>query len=306
LKRCAILGFMVLLLCGSLRISASDIPPEVSLFVRTVVQLKTQPVENTSVFASIALSQLAEAYYNEVDLVYNADQDATKKQYRWARAVESFANELVRLNDRIIQGGVSEIKLLPLTEPVIHVDNYFVTLTHPRPDQQAAFEHAILAEYCAQMNCDVVSASVADATSAKAESTKDIAELNWQFAADGANCSYRGLRLKFGREVDFKTVRTRCTVLINEVTKLSSALRWQQQHNVVIEWPKITVSSMQQRNEHSITLNSFGDATVAEVPLLNGSPDLLQAVLPWLRANLNGDALSADINATHYRWPTTP
>lgn len=256
-----------------------------SLFARTVDQLTTSSPEQSALFASIALSQLADAYYQEADLVHDAHRKPSKKQQRWASSVMSYAQEISLFNDRIIQGSDARVILYPHTDAVVKVDNKLITLSHPRMDQQSAFEESVLQRYCELVACVAPS----HPRWPPAEVQPRVAQqLNWRFTEQGANCSQQGLTINFGQGDGFKALRHHCAELFGELDNLLSAMQWHERHGVVIDWNRVSISEMHNRSDHVVVLNGLGDTAVANIPHLYSSQALFNELTPWLQARLDG------------------
>lgn len=271
----------------------------VSLFSRTVVQLDQSPPENSAVFANIALSQLATAYYDEVDIVYS--HKATRKQTRWARSVTNYVHDIVLMNDSIVKGAQPSVRLYPHSEAVVQVGNRLITLAHPRVDEQSAFELSVLQEYCALIVCTSVT-ETATAVADWASSDAPLSQFDWKFSANGATCSHDKLTIQFDESANLKRLRSQCSELFNELEALIKALRWQRKHGVQIDWNFLAINAMQSREEHSVLLNGFGDTAALSLPRLAQAQSLLQDLAPWIQARLDGVAVIYEIRSQSYSW----
>ncbi|BFM09330.1 hypothetical protein [Halioxenophilus aromaticivorans] len=294
--------FLAVLAAGPSLALSNDQVDSANLFARTIVQLKQMPQENSAIFANIALSHLATAYYDEIDVVYS--RDANRKQTRWARSVTDYVHGIVLLNDSIVKGAQPAVRLYPHSEAVVQVDNRLITLAHPRVDQQSAFEQGVLVEYCALVDCVPLAESPTQLASAGdfAHAGSDVREMDWQFSSAGTTCSHGQLTIQFNSSDNLKRLREECSELFNELESLISALHWQRQHGVLIDWNFLTVNAMSGRDESSVLLNAFGDTTVVALPRLVKAQTLLSDLTPWLQARLDGVNVIYEIRSQQYNW----
>lgn len=267
---------------------------QVTLFARTVAQLDSAAPDNSALFATIALSRLADAYYQEAEIVYETGRSASKKQRRWARSVSAYAQEIVYLNDQIINGAPASVLLYPHSETVVKVSGRLITLSHPRMDQQAIYEQSVLQQYCELMACTSTDAG-ADDWARREQQRAENPQVNWRFTESGSNCSQQGLTITFGQTSEFRTLRNKCTELFAELDSLIQALHWQQRHGVRIDWNRLSISAMHQGDDHVVVLNGVGDSVVASLPQLYVAKELFQELTPWLQAQLDGASVIYEI-----------
>jgi hypothetical protein len=265
-----------------------------SLFERTVLALQDAPENTRREFASIALSQLAEAYRNEAELVQR-DISKSKKLQRWSREVASYGNELLFFRDSVVSGMPVKLILQPLSGTIIEVADQQTILTHPRPKQQSALESQILKQFCTTGFCDTLVA----APEVPIPDRSPQGNTRWQFTADGAICSNRSIQLVFANAAELSRQRKICDDLFSEVYLLRKELHWQQEHGVTIDWDILKVHPVSPE-QHLLRLNRSGDHVVAELHLLQANPALLTSLIPWLRNQLAGTPRSITLQADQF------
>lgn len=296
LSLCKSLRFGTLVLLLSLPLGSAAQDPDPSLFYRTVIALQTAPEEWKTGFASIALSKLIDAYWQEAELA-RTDSSDNPKLARWARGVARYANDLSAISNSIEQGETVTLEYLAGQQAAITVDGASVMLTHPRPDQQTYYEQQVLDEFCSIGPCDELTAT----KPADFDSDRSPAAPEWQFSSDGPVCAYRGIAVSFQQGVKLASVRPLCQQLVTELAAVVRQLDWQHRHHVSINWQALSLTSVSQRTQHLLQVNEAGDSALLQAPVLASRPDLLRALTPWLKAQLNGQSLPVALPASHYQ-----
>lgn len=258
-----------------------------SLFSRVTTALETASGEQRARFAEIALKQLADAYLSEARIVYQSHTQIGSDQLQWVRSVEGYAGELGHLRERIEVGEPARIDSQLLTAPMIVVANYRVMLTHPRPDQQLAFEHQVLEQFCQQDRCEDLLANNNNVeNSGPSAAADESVRPKWEFSMAGPACAEKGIHISFEYGTNFRQVRALCNSFFKELESLLDALRWQQNHQVLIDWSHLRIDPSTGQSQQVLLINGFGDTVVVSLPLLYEEPKLLSATAPWLKARL--------------------
>jgi len=176
-----------------------------------------------------------------------------------------------------------------------------VILTHPRADQQAAFEQRILQEFCARNECSLLSAR--DPTQEPIPVSVSSVKPLWAFTESGPMCSHQGIQLRFDGVQNVARRRSVCEQFLQEATILANEIAWQRRHGVSVEWDSLMIRPTPQRPEHLVQLNAAGDSILATMPLIYGSPGLLAHLTPWLQSRFTGNApVTVQLYATQYGW----
>ncbi|MDO8862607.1 hypothetical protein Q6D67_12930 [Haliea sp. E1-2-M8] len=305
------LALLVFLLSGLA--TAADM----SRFQRLVVSLGQAEPAIRGRFARIALLEMAEIHLAEAGLARNQTaQDAEPERLLgWARAVEAYAGQLLRLHEDVEQGA--PVLLLPglVGDTAILVGERSIIISHPRRDQQQALEQAILHVFCGRENClQLLAARVELAPEPILESPSSRPP-SWSFTRSGPVCEQSGLQIQFPAAAgpgagNLAQYRSLCRQLFAELQLLVAALRSQLRQGVVPEWGALAISATPHRPEHSIRLNSAGDSLLLAVPLLHSTPGLLGHILAWLRPLAeSGVAPGLVLQARDLGWfgsPVTP
>ena len=272
---------LALLLCGC---PAHADQPNTE-FARIVAALKTAPPEWRMEFASLALTELADAYLSEADLAQADQQGNLVKKRRWSRAVQRFADQLLLLKMQVEQDQDVSFQLSSATETVVEASGQQAMLSYPRPGQQLAFEQKLLEVFCQQRDCSSLSSTV-PASEPKPVAT-DITP-DWAFTEDGLECSFQGLSFRFAFDQASGNLREHCIALFREVGRLTHELSDLQQFGVVIDWQDISIQPTRIAEEQAVQLNASGDTVLLPIPLLQANPKLLPLLLPWLAERLQG------------------
>jgi len=260
-------------------------------FGRTVVALQTATAEVRAQFASLALGQLANAYIMEAGLAITDQVGRQGKQRRWSRSVERYANELLILKMDIDNGMDVRIQMTPSTGAIVQVAEHRVVLSYPRPNQQTAYEQALLETFCQQQDCNAL--ALAEPQTAPLFSNEFV-EPSWSFNEDGARCGGNGLTLQFRLTDRLAAQRGFCTALFQEVEELVAELSRQQDYGVMIDWQNLAILKLRQDMGYEVSLNDEGDSFVLQLPVLAAMPKLLPLLRPWLARRVNSRSAQAN------------
>ena len=274
-----------------------------SRFQRTAIFLQNADAELQADFASVALSRLAHVYMAEAELARDEFQRERKdrKLLAWSQAVERYAHQLPLLQEDIELGFPVFLRPDQRNTLTVAVGDRVVMLSHPRSDQQAAFEQSILALFCARHPCNEFTPST-DSVSAIPVSTAQI-KPEWNFSENGPVCSHQQISVEFSRKADLAHARTLCTQFLHEAMSLAQEISWQHRHGVDVDWLRLSMHATPGRPEHRIQLNSLGDSILIVAPLLHRSPELLQDLQGWFKSEMSGDeAVPVILKASKYGW----
>lgn len=276
------LALVLALISFSTALQAQELAPQ-SRFDRTVSALNAADVQARRRFADIALLQLAEIYMAEADLARRQSEAAAdpEKLLAWSRAVDRYASQLGLVLDDIEFGFPVEIRNNPHEVSSVSVGGRTIMLAHPRSDQQLAYEHNILREFCVGNACAALTAGEEELAPIPVTTATVVAR--WEFSAGGPVCSYRGLTIHFKGVGDLGEQRRLCQQLLEEAETLATELAWQQRHDVAIDWANLQIIATPGKPDHLVVLNKSGDSLLVTVPLLFSTPGLLIDLSPWMR-----------------------
>ena len=280
-------------------------PPE-SRFVRTATALADATDSERSDFASIALAELAVSYQAEADLARHQSLEGKpdRKLGSWSAAVYGFVDQLVLVQEDIELGFPVELRQLYAQVIGVVTGGRTVILSHPREDQQAAYEQRVLADFCARHDCQRLTSMVDGEEPEPIPVTAEGPNPAWDFRESGPACSHRGISLQFATTANLGNRRAICRQLMQEAETLAAELAWQRRHGVVIDWPRLSMQATPLRPEHIVTLNQAGDSILVAAPLFYRTPDLLRQLTPWLRQRYDGDHQAAvvELQAADLGW----
>lgn len=277
-----------------------------SRFQRTVVYMREATPGLRADFADTALRHLSVAYTLEAEL---AREEAgmpggDRTLLAWSVAVEQYASALPLLLEDIELGFPVELSVAREESPGVAVAGRTVILSHPRPDQQSVFEGAVLADFCARHDCEQFTPGTDSPQPIPVTTT--LVKPDWSFTEKGPICAYRGIEVRFSGNRELARHRMICEQFLQEVMTLIDELAWQRRHAVKIDWDGLVIKLTPHRPEHRVQLNANGESILLAVPLLYGSPGLLQDITGWLRLRLDGDqSATLQIEAVQYGWEGT-
>lgn len=283
--------------------AAAEDPAQMTRFQRTAQYLQHASPELRSEFAATALSSLASAYYAEADVARAESRKPGRHANlrAWSATVDRFASQMPLLLEDIQLGFPVRLALGADKSLAITVADRTVILSHPRLNQQTAFEQDILVTFCAAHNCEQILPAAGEAQPIPVSTAQ--LRPSWTFNAQESLCAYRGLTVRFRSTHDMANARLLCEQLLQEVVTLADELAWQQRHAVTIEWGHLAIQATPRRPEHMVQVNALGDAILVTVPVLFSSPGLLNDVLPWIRQRVNDQPeVGVDLDADRYGW----
>ncbi len=288
------------LLAASLALTGA-FAAELSRFQRTVSSLQAAEPEVRGEFATAALTELLEIYLAESDLARSeaAADEENRKLYTWALAVDRYSGQLEAVLAHVEQGLPVAIRMTGTGGIAIRVDERQVMLTHPRRNQQSAYEQRVLMEFCGRNDCDGLTASRMPLR-LPLYSDASAPQPSWVFTDDETVCSYDGIQVFFGSTRQLASLRAGCQAFFQEISDLLTEMTWQQLHGAAIEWDALAIRATPGQTEHFVTLNAPGDTVLASLPLLYANPDLLVQVAPWLRERSKGQDASLVLDGS--RW----
>lgn len=277
-----------------------------SRFTRTLSALSVGEGAPRLVFANIAIIQLVEIYTAEADLARNQAHESNNLKLRgWAAAVEQFNDDLFLVLEDLEVGFPVAFLVRTQGPAVLQVAGRTVLLTHPRADQQVAYEQRVLIEFCRRENCDELTAvkTVAEPIPVSVIAKKPV----WSFTDEGPVClSIDGdIRVQFPSTRNLPLFRDQCRQFLQEVRALELDIRWQTRHGVVFEGDKIQIEHQPLGTEHRARLNTAGDLVLLALPLLYQSPLVLKQIGPWMSDRITGGEIRVlNVDAVNITWET--
>jgi hypothetical protein len=284
-----------------------------SRFQRTLLAAQRSDASTRAEFAAVTLMELSAALRAEIDLVEGeraegaAEGDSRAKLRGWAAAVARYLQELDLLLGDIEQGYEVRLSLGSGDQPEVWVDRRAIIATHPRPGHQALLEQAILAQFCAQRDCASLTAAarageVGDAGQPIPVSRGGVRPA-WRFDATGPVCEHRELSVRFSAGSDLARNRALCEEFLLEAMRLVDEIAWQHRHDVKVDWRALSLTAFPGRTEHVVRLNEAGDSILLTLPIIRGTPGLLESLAPWLRGQVEGGQVRRlDLEAARLGW----
>ncbi|QIB66018.1 hypothetical protein [Kineobactrum salinum] len=284
--------------------SSSGQAAVLSRFDRAALALQQASPEARTNFARVALLQLVEIYLAEADLARSeARGQAPDSRLRgWSLAVDRYARQLLLVHEDVAAGVPVSVLAHPAGDIAISAAGRPVIVSHPRQDQQPALEQAILADFCAVEDCQLLLAGQ-QADREPVPLSAASGARHWTFSEAGPRCSRRGLSVQFAASGELPRQRMLCRQLFAELDALVAELRWQRRHGVRPDWAALSLSAIPNQPRHMLRLNDAGDSLLLSLPLLHGTPGLLTSLQGWLHANSEGAPVPALLlSATELGW----
>jgi hypothetical protein len=277
-----------------------------SRYQRTIVSLQASAPELQADFAGTALRELAEVYMAEADLARKQarEQEDSAKLRGWSRAVDQYASQLTLLLEDIELGFPVELQHNDVESITVMVGGRAVILSHPRKDQQVAFEQRVLLDFCRRNDCKILTAATdfPQPIPVSASQVKPV----WTFTETGPSCSHEDIQVLFASAANLARSRITCKQLLQEMMTLADEIAWQRRHGVSVQWHELSIRATPQRPEHLVLLNSAGDSILVTVPLIYGSPHLLEDIVPWIQDRLSAKQPAViRLDAARYGWERT-
>jgi hypothetical protein len=258
--------------------------------------------ELRSNFAAIALSSMASAYVKEAQLAREQARRSGKSNlWTWSANVDHYAGEISMLLEDVELGLPVQLSLAGGKSLAVTVADRTIIVSHPRLNEQSAFEQGILKDFCASNSCE----QFAPDNGANEPIPVSAVRIrpNWTFTAQGSLCAYRGITVQFDNAQNMANARLICEQLLKEIMALTEELAWQQRYAVSIEWERLAVQPIPHSPEHSVQINTLGDTVLVTIPMLYSSADLLKQLIPWMRAKVSGqEGVNVDLHANQYGW----
>jgi hypothetical protein len=231
------------------------------------------------------------------------EQGNSSKLRGWSSAVDLYASQLALLLEDIELGLPLELQHNGVESITVTVGGRAVILSHPRKDQQAAFEQRVLLDFCGRNDCTVLTAAKfsPDPIPVSASLVKPV----WTFTQTGYVCSHEGIQVLFTSAANLARSRITCKQLLQEMMTLADEIAWQRRHGVSVRWRELSIRATPQRPEHLVLLNSAGDSILVTVPLIYSSPHLLEDIVPWMQGDGTKAPIAIRLDATRYGWEHT-
>ncbi|MEH6582686.1 MAG: hypothetical protein V7754_12175 [Halioglobus sp.] len=278
---------------------------QASRFKRTAQALNENPNTPLTLFANIALSELIQIYLAEADLARNEahERDNNQKLMRWAQAVDQFSSQLLLVLDDVDDGFPISLSVAATGPVGLTVADRIILLTHPRADQQRAYEQRVLSDFCSREKC---LALLEPAESlAPIPVTTPYEQAQWSFSETGPQCHSNSvaIQVRFANARQLPRLRALCTQLFFEVASLVAEIRWQMRHGVVVDWAVLSLTPTPGQPQHLLTLNSSGDSALLSLPLLYGTQGLLAILNNWLPAEVaSGEQEILLLDGAELQW----
>ncbi len=274
-----------------------------SRFQKTVAALQETEPEARARFASAALTGLLVVYLAESDLARSeaAGDESEKKLYGWALAVDQYARRLEVMLVDIERGYPVEMGLSRARDIAVRVNGRQVLLTHPRLNQQAAYEQRVLLEFCEVSDCTRLSETRMPLR-LPLYSDASAPQPTWVFTDDDTVCVFDGIQVFFATAGNLSRLRDACQVFFQEVNDLLTEIAWQRLHGASVEWDALEIRPTPGETEHFVTLNTPGDTVLSRLPLLYANPGLLQQLAPWLRDRSSGLEATLVLDGSRWIW----
>jgi hypothetical protein len=239
--------------------------------------------------AYIAIDELAAAYASEADRARNeaGNQPGKRDLRRWANAVEDLALELSALAETVSGATPVQLGISPESSIYLIVDGKPVVVNGPRPREQAALEQRVVRRFCKLNPCDqLIDTDLVSQSSPAAPITAP----HWSFSEEkGPICgTVDGLAFQFRSIENLRQKRQTCARVVAELYLLTTEIARHKAGGTHVEWNGLVIHGVPGEAQQLVQLNSDGDTLQLPLPSLAGKADLIELLLPWLAAKVNG------------------
>jgi hypothetical protein len=275
--------------------SASQVAP--SVFVRLARVLHDLPLSIRSDFAWLALTQMAEFYYDEAAQARRETGHTSRARdvSQWAAAVDAYAREISTLAYSISPETPISIRVEMNNSVNIYVDGRPVILTEALGGQQSVYEQRIIERFCTLYGCEdlLPNLEYSDHESSVVVLDTDETTVSWSFNQDmGPVCKTDdGLEFQFQKMSDLAQKRVACNQVIAELSALARAITREQRRGVRVDWNGLGVL-LEPAGEPQRVILAAGTEIRLRLPLLAENPKLLKIVRSWLRSRILGENLT--------------
>jgi hypothetical protein len=275
--------------------SASQVAP--SIFVQLARVLHDLPMPIRSDFAWLALTQMAEFYYEQAARARRETSQTPRARdaSHWAAAVDDYAREISTLAYSISPETPISIAVEMNNSVNVYVDGRPVILTEAVGGQQSVYEQRILERFCTLYVCEdlLPDLEYSDRESSVAVMGTDETTVFWSFNQDmGPVCKTDdGLEFQFQKMSDLAQKRVACNQAIAELSALARAITREQQQGVRVDWNELGVL-LEPAGEPQRVILAAGTEIRLRLPMLAKNPELLKIVRSWLRSRIRGETLT--------------
>ena len=259
--------------------------------------LHDSPLPMRSDFAWLALTQMAEFYNEEAARARMETRNTPRARdvSKWAASVEDYARKISTLAESITSATAIGISVGIDNSVQIYVGGQPVILTGAISGQQSVYEQRVLERFCILYICeDLLPELDIDARElSETIAATDETVAYWSFSQyAGPVCMTNdGLEFQFQKMAGLGEIREACTRVVAELSELARAIAREQQQGTRINWETLEVMPGPADEPQRVRLAARVEVRL-ELPMLNGKPELLEIVLPWLMARVRGDNYS--------------
>ena len=168
-------------------------------------------------------------------------------------------------------------------------------LTGAISGQQSVYEQRVLERFCILYICEdlLPDLEIGAGEMPAASSVTDETTAYWSFSQHaGPVCMTNdGLEFQFQQMTALGEKREACTRVVAELGELARAIAREQQQGARINWETLEVLPAPVDEPQRVRLAARVEVRL-ELPMLNGKPELLKIVRPWLMARVRGDTYS--------------
>jgi hypothetical protein len=292
-----------LLLVSSAHAIVSD--DSATRFHRTAIALQNDSGELRAKFVEIALMQMIEVYLAESDLARDEATrvDLDEKLRSWVLSVETYTEALILSVERVQAGAPVQLMVIDSGAVTVLIDDNLTILTHPRADQQRAYESNVLMLFCTGQRCAAFTQVARD--TAPITETMPTLSPHWIFSGTTATCQGESgsISIEYQNQTNLAAMRSHCKQLFAEIRAVAAEMIRQSRHGVKLDWTVLEITSISQSTEYLLRFNSAGDSSVLSVPLMYASGKLIHDLRPWFVARVSrGPDPSLTLNGQVYGW----
>lgn len=246
-------------------------------------------------FASVALEELIASYQEVLEGPGARAPSLGGKAdlRRWKAATAGFVAQLQEARWRLERGADVRLSMGPDGTVMLFVDRQPVLVNGPDAPRTQILQRSLLTRFCSVHPCDSYGAlGTVAAGETQWQPRVAAADAHWSFTQDQRPryVTASGMHFVFA-DLGNREQKERLSLqLADELLRLAEALRAAAGQGQRVDWQAVQVLPRRDGSLEQVRLNGYGERLDVSVPLLAANPVLWREVLPWLHAQVQGEA----------------
>lgn len=247
-------------------------------------------------FAAMLLDELVAAYEAEIEqaMAENRRRDAGRRDLqRWSQGIAAIIDELRAWQAELYVAAAVEAHVDRHNQILLMIDGRPLWIAWPRISAGPQRERDLAAAFCLRHDCPgedqegEAAVLVSPPTVPGRWSLSQFRPPTWE-SEEGVNCEFPDATRLGEKE-------QACRGVIEDLQVLAAALRAAWRGGEPIDWPRVALRAGTTGGQHRITVNARDDYIVVYVPALAAQPVDWPEASRWLRARVEGGAVTATV-----------